>query len=302
MENKKLSNVQKWYLKYTNRPAYRAYKQALRENDFHQHASAFQHPPLNHAYKSLTRFVHSGNAGDIIYSLPAVLELSKAGKADFYLRTEQPYDQEFAFHPTGGVMLNDKMVAMLSPLLAYQPQIQRVEKYKGQPVDYDLDDFRRYHYFLGASIVRWYFTVYGISHDTSKPWLTAPKDEAYKNSIVIARSHRYRSPLIDYRFLKAYPNKIFIGVKEEYDDMKKMLPDLVFKPVTDFLEMATVINSCRLFIGNQSFPFAMAEALKVTRLLEVYYKTPNVVVEGRGGNDFMYQPQFEYSVKRLLQP
>ena len=98
-----------------------------------------------------------------------------------------------------------------------------------------------------------------------------------------------------------FRNIKFIGIEEEYEDMRQVLPDLQFKPVKDFLEMATIINSCKLFIGNQSFPFAIAEALKATRLLELYYKVPNVIVEGPGGNDFMYQPQFEYAVKRLYE-
>ena len=101
------------------------------------------------------------------------------------------------------------------------------------------------------------------------------------------------------RFLKKYPDKLFVGIEKEYEDMRQVLPDLKFQPVSDFLEMATIINSCKLFIGNQSFPFSIAEALKTTRLLESYYKRPNVIVEGDGGNDFLYQPQFEYSVKRL---
>ena len=83
--------------------------------------------------------------------------------------------------------------------------------------------------------------------------------------------------------------------------MKQVLPDLRFQPVTNFLEMAGIINSCKLFIGNQSFPFSIAEALKVTRLLESYYRVPNVIVEGPGGNDFLYQPQFEYAVRRLYE-
>ena len=65
------------------------------------------------------------------------------------------------------------------------------------------------------------------------------------------------------------------------------MPDLRFKPVTDFLEMAIIVNSCKLFIGNQSFPFALAEAMKVKRLLEVYYKAPNVGVQGKNGSEFM---------------
>jgi hypothetical protein len=199
-------------------------------------------------------------------------------------------------------MLNNKIVEMLTPLLLHQPQIAVVEKYNTQPVDYDLDEFRTYTFLQDrGSISRWYFNVYGISYNTSQPWLVAPRNEQYTNKIIIARSHRYRSLVVDYSFLKKYPNKLFVGVQEEYEDMKKVLPDLEYKPVNDFLEMATIINSCKLFIGNQSFPFSLAEALKVKRLLEVYYKAPNVVVEGEGANDFIYQPQFEYAVKRLLE-
>jgi hypothetical protein len=306
MEHKKLSKLQKWYLKYTDKAAYKEYKRQLQEisqgDDFYNKSIAFQHPRLNHSYKTTTAFKHSGNSGDIIYSLPSVFELSKNGKARFYLHANQAGDYKNNYHPLGNVMLTDKMVDMLKPLLQYQPQIEIAEKHNGQAVDYDLDDFRKYSFFLDrGSITRWYFHVYGISYNTSKPWLVAPKDEQYSDKIVIARSHRYRSPMADYSFLNKYPNKIFLGVEEEYEDMKKALPDLEFKPVKDFLEMATIINSCKLFIGNQSFPFSIAEALKVKRLLEVYYKVPNVIVEGWGANDFMYQPQFEYAVQRLIE-
>lgn len=163
MQQKKLTTLQKWYLKYTNRPAYDAYKHSLKEQEFYNHAASFQHPSLNHPYKEITSFLHSGNIGDIIYSLPAVYELSKNGKAHFYLQVNQPTDQVFQFHPLGNVMLNDNMVAMLKPLLLHQPQIAVVEKYEGQPIDYDLNDFRSHKRFFSASIVHWYFTTYGIS-------------------------------------------------------------------------------------------------------------------------------------------
>lgn len=301
MAHRKLSKLQKWYLKYTYRPAYDRYKEWLREENSIEFIKTLRHPPLDHPFKPVTSFVHSGNSGDIIYSLPAAFALSKNGKVQYYLRLNQPMEQRFRFHPLGTVMLNEKMASMLLPLLLHQPQIERAKIYEGEDVDYQLDYFRRYRGHLAASITHWYFTVYGISYDTSLPWITAPKDEAYKNKIVIARSHRYRMPGIDYRFLKNYPDKIFVGVEQEYEDMKTMLPDLEYKPVSDFLEMAAIINGCRLFIGNQSFPFSLAEALKVPRLLEVYHKEPNVIVEGKGGNAFMYQPQFEYAVKRLLE-
>ncbi|HEX8315925.1 MAG TPA: hypothetical protein VF609_13080 [Flavisolibacter sp.] len=305
MEFKNLSILQKWYLKYTDKPAYKKYKSQLHawreEESFKQKTVSIRHPLMGTPDKPVLSFKHSGNSGDIIYSLPAVFELAKNAKVRFYLNVNQPAEY-YTYHPLGNVMLNDKMADGLIPLLEHQPQIEAVEKFNGETVDFDLDQFRKYSFPLDrGSILRWYFNVYGISADTSKPYLTAPKDKQYADWLVIARSHRYHMPLIDYGFLKKYPNKVFLGVPEEYKDMKSVLPDLEFKPVNNFLEMATIINSCKLFIGNQSFPFAIAEALKVNRLLEVYYKAPNVIVEGTGGNDFMYQPQFEYSVERLLQ-
>lgn len=306
MQYRKLNTLQKWYLKYTNRAAYKLYKRKLFENaldeDFYTNSIKLKHPSLNHSYKANTAFKHSGNSGDIIYSLPAIFQLSKNGKAHLYLQLNQPGLYNLDYHPLGDRMLTDKMVELLKPLLLHQPQIASVEEYNGQQVDYDLDEFRNYTFLQDrGSILRWYFNVYGVSYNTSQPWLVAPKDEQYSNKVIIARSHRYRSPVIDYSFLKKYPDKLFVGVQEEYDDMKKAIPDLAYKPVADFLELATIINSCKLFIGNQSFPFSIAEALKVTRLLEVYFKLPNVVVEGKGANDFLYQPQFEYAVKRLLE-
>lgn len=292
-------------MKYTNRLAYKAYKLQLSQQreslGFAQRSLSIQHPDLNHPYKVETSFKHSGNIGDIIYSLPTVFELAKNGKAHLYLQTGQPAVYEKDFHPLGNTTLNDKMVQMLKPLLLRQPKIATLETYNGLPIDYDLDLFRTYSFSLdNGNITHWYFNVFGIYYDTSVPWLIAPKDEQYSDTIVIARSHRYRSPMVNYSFLAKYPNKIFIGVKEEFDDMRESIPDLVHKPVNDFLEMAIIINSCRLFIGNQSFPFSLAEALKARRLLEVYHKAPNVIVQGKNGSDFMYQPQFEYAVKRLL--
>ncbi len=302
MEYKKISKLQKWYLKYTDRPAYLRYKRMLQDYHFYHETSSLRHPPLDHPFKAITSFKHSGNSGDIIYSLPAAFELAKNGKAHFYLNANQPGEYNLDYHPLGATMLTDKMIDLLKPLLQYQPQIAVVEKYSNQPIDYDLDQFRRYSFSMDkGNIVHWYFYVYGIFYDSSQPWLTAPKDENYADTIVIARSHRYRAPLVDYSFLKKYPKKVFLGVMEEYEDMKAVLPDIEHKPVSDFLEMATIINSCKLFIGNQSFPYALAEALKINRLLEVYYKAPNVIPEGKGGNLFMYQPQFEYAAKRLLE-
>ena len=79
--------------------------------------------------------------------------------------------------------------------------------------------------------------------------------------------------------------------------MKTQIPALQFYKVNNFLEMATIIAGSKLFIGNQSFPFSLAEGLKANRLLEVYFQCPNVIPTGNNGFNFCFQPQFEQLVK-----
>ena len=295
MQHRKLGTLSKLYLKYTNKSQYALYKTAEAERIFFQDvALKISNLSFDNELGTSLTFKHSGNCGDIIYALPAIYELSKNGKASILLHINQKGTYS-AFHPLGDLMLNQKVGDMIRPLLLYQPQVETVETYNGEEVDYDLDAFRTLPILLDrGNISRWYFWVQGISHSLSLPWLVAPKESSLINDyIVIARSHRYRNPIISYNFLSKYPKLLFIGVEEEYTDMLKSIPNLEFKKVNDFLEMATIINNCKLFIGNQSFPFAIAEGLKVNRLLEVYYKAPNVSPEGNGAHDFMFQPQFE---------
>ena len=190
---------------------------------------------------------------------------------------------------------------MITPLLLYQPLCKSCETYNDNEIDYDLDEFRKFVVLQDrGNIPRWYFYVYAVFPSLSHAWLTAPETPAMKDVILIARSHRYRNPHISYNFLKKYSNVQFIGVEEEFLDMKSAIPNLEYIQVNNFLEMAALINSCGLFIGNQSFPFAIAEGLKVNRLLEVYQQSPNVIVQGSGAHDFLYQPQFEKTVQNLL--
>jgi len=54
-----------------------------------------------------------------------------------------------------------------------------------------------------------------------------------------------------------------------------------------------------VFIGNQSFPFSIAEGLKTLRLLEVYQRVPNVIPKGSMVMIFVFRT-FEYLVDTLV--
>lgn len=247
-------------------------------------------------------FKHFGLIGDIVYAIPAMQALAQGRKIHLHLQINQKslYKKGMK-HGNKDKILTEKSVEMLAPLLLAQPGFAVCDVLQDQRIDYDLDYFRKYPFdYNKGHICRWYFQTYGVTADLGKAWLQVEPDVRYSNEIVIARSFRYRAPGISYAFLHKYPNLSFVGLKEEYEDMKKQLPSLRYVPVSNFLEFARVVAGSKFFIGNQSFPFAVAEALKVRRALEVYFECPNVIPEGKEAYEFCYQPQFEKVVDRLF--
>lgn len=242
-------------------------------------------------------FKHSGNSGDIIYSIPAMKSIiGESRRINLFLSLDQIAG--YTVHPLGNVMLNQKMADMLIPLLEHQNIFHKCDIYENQKIHIDLDIVRKAPIHFDKIILpRWYFLVFGCYYDLSNPWLEAPVDESTKDAIVIARSYRYRGSNINYNFLKKYSNIHFIGLKDEYKDMKAAIPHLIHRPVANFLEMASLIASAKLFIGNQSFPYSIAEGLKANRLLEVCHSAPDVAVCGTNGNEFYFQEHFEKLVK-----
>lgn len=284
---------------------YSGYQKIEQHNHFLRHAAAFSqrysHQFLCPSPQRTIVCKHSGNAGDIIYALPTVRTLAGPYKANLLLELGVKMDASIKGHPLGSVRLNEKVASFLEPLLLAQPYIEGCSLYTGQSIDYDLDLFREAPLDLSrGNIARWYFYCFGINADLGKPWLFVEGDKNFNDTVVIARSQRYNNAAIDYRFLNRYKNLCFIGVESEYREMKKQIQQIDFFPVRDFLQMAQIIKGAKLFIGNQSFPFSLAEALKVPRILEICPLCPNVIPEGPEGYDVCMQPQFERMVAKLL--
>lgn len=248
-------------------------------------------------------FLHDGNAGDIIYSLPTIRAVKRLTgvPVHLHLRLNQPHGiPSHHTHPLGRVMLNEKMFHMLRPLLESQEYLDSCRVYEQQTIDMDLNTFRSAGILLDrGNIARWYNYVTGLHPDLSEAWLEAKPSPDSAGHIVIARSSRYRNPYINYRFLSRYKQVIFLGVESEYEDMRQQIPQMRWVTVEDFRQMAELIAGARVFIGNQSFPFAIAEGLKVKRILETSVEAPNVIPEGGQAYDFYFQPHFEWLTEYL---
>ena len=308
---KKKNLFAKLWLKHTDRTAYKEYKWLLNNYKNIEFERFITDTQRLSNYKKIKEFAkannrvnlnHSGNAGDIIYALPTIREIHALTNVDvnLYFRLNQPLKlAEGLTHPLGNVMLNQKMVDMLVPLISQQPYIAHCATGVDEPVDIDFDYFR-----AGAipqdkgNIARWCGYITGVTPRLEKKWLDVEPDKSYGDKIVVARSARYHNSLINHKFLSKY-DVVFLGVKSEYDAIKKTIPNIQWVQVDDFLQMAQIIAGCKLFIGNQSFPFSIAEGLKVPRILEVCFEVINVVPEGDGGYDFFFQDHFEALVEQL---
>lgn len=311
---KKKNLFAKLWLKYSNRPAYKEYKWLLahyKDEEFKrfitdtQRLSNFQKIKEHAEKRGELNLNHSGNSGDIIYALPSIREIHEITgvPVNLYFSINRPlvYPAGSTYtHPLGNVMLNEKMVSMLVPLIKSQPYINDCAINTGQQIDIDFDYFRSG--FIPqdkGNIARWCAYITGVNPPLWKKWLFVEPDHTYKDTIILARSERYRGVLLDHSFLRKYKNLVFIGVESEYKDIKKSLPDINWVKVDDFMQMARMIAGCKVFIGNQSFPYSIAEALKVPRILELSFDVINVIPEGEGGYDFFFQDHFETLVEKL---
>jgi hypothetical protein len=307
----KPNGIKKLWFKLTDKQKYYAYKRLYAHHriqaslsKFLQQGKVLTVDKIKAIADDEINCMHSGNSGDIMYALPVLKEIARLTMkpVNLLLKLNEPLNIDPMYaHPLGNVMLNEKMANALIPLIEAQSYIGKCAVLQGdEKIHVDLTGFREAGLYLDrGNIARWVFYTTGITGDLTSAWLQAKPNTKYAQSIVIARSSRYNNPLIDYSFLSKYDNVFFVGVESEYLSMKEMIPAIKWAQVNNFLEMAEILTGCKVFLGNQSFPYSIAEGLKIPRVLEVFFAAPNVMPEGPNGYDYYFQEHFEYLVETL---
>jgi hypothetical protein len=250
----------------------------------------------------IVKFRHSGNIGDIIYSIPCVRSMLRTisegnppalrdqggVKAKWLLHTDIPANYiPGSNHPCGNVRMTKGFADNMRKLLECQTWVDSVEVapfFHRKEIDIDLDEMRSINMTMDkGSITDYYAWTFGVQYDDiTYPWISIPEyAEKLGEFVIVGRSSRYRSPLVTYSFLRDYELVGFVGLDSEYEDFRSCCPHAKHIKTNSFLVLASVISSARMFIGNQSFPYALAEALKTPRLLEVSPVCPNVRQYGR---------------------
>jgi SAM-dependent methyltransferase len=97
--------------------------------------------------------------------------------------------------------------------------------------------------------------------------------------VLIHRSPRWQNPVFPWRkVLDLHGSRcIFVGLPSEHEAFVKEFGPVPFRPTKNFLELARLIAGCELYIGNQSAPYAIAEAMKHNAVLEVWPEGPNCI-------------------------
>lgn len=245
---------------------------------------------------------HSGSVGDIIASIPTIRELVGNEQCVLYLQADVPGTYgPMPRHPSGPYRMSLEIAEKLVPLLRIQPMFETVSIYKGEKVDFDLDLFRRSGFdFAAGNLGRYYCHVWPVCPRLWEPWLTVEPDESLRGTILVNRTARYHADKIDYGILANYLDVRFLGLADEFRDFRQAsrlnIPHIIPKT---FLDTARAVAGCKLFVGNQSSAFWIAEGLKKKRILEVCRSCPNVSPAGPHGYEFVHQGGLAALLDRL---
>ncbi|MDC1476034.1 hypothetical protein N8084_00885 [Pelagibacteraceae bacterium] len=239
-------------------------------------------------------FIHSGHIGDLIYSLPVIKKLSETHECSFYIQKNKPINVDYPGHPSGNVLLDEKIIRKLLPLLKLQSYFKLVDIYNNEEIDVDLDLCREIPINVSFHQVRWYVHITGIHVNMEDAFLDVNPKKNFDSKVIILRTFRNRNHFIDYKFLSKYKNLLFVGLENEFNDLKNDVPNLEFYNCKDFHEMAQIIKASRFYLGNLSGGYSIAEGLKVPRLLEGCSDFPAVYPIGGNSFDFYHQSHLEF--------
>lgn len=217
--------------------------------------------------------LHCGDFGDVIHMLPICQAL---GNVNLYFQDRNSICKRIL-----------ERLHILAPLLESQSYINIAKPHEGEPIHWNAGDFRLHHE-LTNSLAWAHLMHYSgnrslppVSPNFQMPWLTGIRPDAgTRGRIIINRTTRYANRLFRWReIVQHYGARIlFIGSREEHNIFCGKFGAVTYQPTTDLLEVAQLIAGSDMFIGNQSACFAVAEALKHPRLMEVCLEQPDVIV------------------------
>ena len=76
---------------------------------------------------------------------------------------------------------------------------------------------------------------------------------------------------------------IFIGTEFEHQTFESNFGKIDYYKTDSLYSLAMIINGSKLFIGNQSCPYSLAESMKVNSIQETSVNIPNCIYKRKNG-------------------
>jgi len=236
-------------------------------------------------------FCHPGTFGDTVYSMVAVKLL---GGGDVYIKLNAMNEVAWnAFGVTNAGIhsgrYTQKDLNFLFPLLDHQSYVHKLDIWRNETVDYDLGTHYKFTTRPNGPQTRteaWqgnqtecYGMICGLDIKKYRkeliidPWLDSMEPIRIPGRpVVINRTGRYLRgsdpmPEMWVKWVNEGLDQVavFLGTQEECDTFNQQFKCKVpYKPVTDMLEMARIIQGSEMVIANQSPIMAIAIGLGKT--------------------------------------
>jgi hypothetical protein len=233
-------------------------------------------------------FTHSGDAGDVCYSLAAVKALG-GGIMFLTPNNHYPYPLNSRWSRMGG---EASWVDNIAPLIEAQPYILKCRYTHGHPASttHDLNRFRIPWKNRTArdfdSILKLHCDAFNLPLPT-EPWLTVTDPIVVPGRpIVVNRTSRYQNDSFPWdRLCEKYADQmVFVGSEQEVMVFQGFAPSkkIPHYPTRDALELARVIAGAKLVICNQSLVLAIAHGLNKQVCVEEWPANANCKIERPG--------------------
>jgi hypothetical protein len=222
----------------------------------------------------MQQFIHSGPLGDMIYSLPAMQALgggrmfTQPRWADFVrpLLLAQPYVEDVAVYEEYPSRMKRRRTNRIShePLIHHSEKhgtIINLDKWKQHRTKQERDNM--YSAALLCDMVN-------VQPNLEEPWLTGITPNPVAPIVICCTNDYHDKEAVDWSLLTDYAEHIiFHGLPKDYQYFQTRW-DIPMKYIkcNTALELAQLIAGSKLFIGNLSGSYAVAEAMKHPRVLE----------------------------------
>lgn len=212
-------------------------------------------------------FTHSGNAGDIIFSIPTINHLTSGErKAIVYIKTAKyVYGDQFTF--VKDLLLLQEGIKEVHPFTPAGADDWNYFRWPGLTPDYDLDYARLQRQRGMIHIVKRYFDQFGIVKDHTRPFLAIDDEEIrHERFALIHLTPRWNGLQYDwariYNEAKERHGKVyFTGFVSEHLDFTIRYGEIEHLQTENLLELARLIRDAEAIYCNQNVALTIAQGL-----------------------------------------